>query len=109
MAETRGPTKIVAPWTKLEVEGLWQFQSSGLVHEFTCPNRDDACHPLSGGLSMLVPTVRGWICAFCDYQQDWALYAMMDGSMVRAMEQLVADIQALQPPPVGEITGEIPK
>lgn len=35
------------------------------MHPFTCGNRDD--HPVvAGDKGVLVPTVRGWICPFCD-------------------------------------------
>lgn len=41
------------------------------MHPFTCPHRHD--HPmLAGDNGVLVPTVRGWICPFCNYTQDWA-------------------------------------
>ena len=41
------------------------------MHPFTC--RDRAGHPdMAGDKGMLVPTVRGWICPFCDYTQSWA-------------------------------------
>lgn len=71
-------------FTLKEVEKLWQYQfgpwgnplnpDSKLPwrgHPYTCPNRSD--HPvLAGDRGVLVPTVRGWICPFCDYTQDWA-------------------------------------
>jgi hypothetical protein len=63
---------------------LWQFgpwrpvlgdptpeQRKLPLHPFTCGNRDD--HPVvAGDKGVLVPTVRGWICPFCDYTQNWA-------------------------------------
>jgi hypothetical protein len=60
-------SKIVTPFTPEQVMNLvnWQIKH----HPFTCENRDDGAH-LTGGL--LIPTVRGWVCPFCDYQQDWA-------------------------------------
>jgi hypothetical protein len=43
------------------------------MHPFTCPNRGNGQHRTMGGdLGALIPTVRGWICPFCDYTQDWA-------------------------------------
>jgi hypothetical protein len=27
---------------------------------------------VAGDRGVLVPTVRGWICPFCDYKQNWA-------------------------------------
>lgn len=45
----------------------------GLQHPYPCPNRDDKAHrEIFGGLGVLLPTVRGWICPFCDYMQDRA-------------------------------------
>lgn len=39
-------------------------------HPYTCANRGD--HPdLAGDKGILVPTVRGWICPFCDYTQEF--------------------------------------
>lgn len=67
-----------------EVVKLWQYQFGPWrnfvdedpnlpfrMHPYTCPHRHD--HPeLSGDKGILIPTVRGWICPFCDYTQDWA-------------------------------------
>ena len=48
------------------------------MHPFTCGNRSD--HPVvAGDKGVLVPTVRGWICPFCDYTQDWA-HGFMKGA-----------------------------
>lgn len=48
------------------------------MHPFTCGNRSG--HPdLAGDKGVLVPTVRGWICPFCDYSQHWAHPFMMRG------------------------------
>lgn len=71
-------------FTPEQVERLWQYQfgpwrdlfdtESNLpsrMHPYTCANRHD--HPIvAGDKGVLVPTVRGWICPFCEYQQDWA-------------------------------------
>lgn len=43
------------------------------MHPFTCVNRGDGNHrDIYGDLGALIPTVRGWICPFCDYTQNWA-------------------------------------
>lgn len=56
-----------------QVVALADWQQRGVVHPFTCPNRGDGRHrDLYGDLGALVPTVRGWICPFCDYTQNWA-------------------------------------
>lgn len=62
---------IYAPFTPAEVMALFEFQAKNDVHLFTCPHRHD--HPdFIGDKGVLIPTVRGWICLFCDYTQDWA-------------------------------------
>lgn len=56
-------------FTPDEVQSLTLWQSTGEVHPFTCINRDDGNHRDDGHL---IPTVRGWICQYCGYTQDWA-------------------------------------
>jgi hypothetical protein len=79
-------TQIKAPWTPEQVVALQLFQDSGIFHPFTCGDRDD--HPdMNGDKGILVPTVRGWICQFCDYTQDWAHDMMMDReAMAKAIQ-----------------------
>jgi hypothetical protein len=49
------------------------------MHPFTCPNRGDGKHVSIGSdLGMLIPTVRGWICPFCEHTQNWA-HSFMTG------------------------------
>ena len=56
-----------------EVVHLFNHQMEHRFHPFTCANRGDGKHREVGtDLGMLFPTVRGWICPFCDYTQDWA-------------------------------------
>jgi len=71
-------------FTPEQVTKLWQRQfgpwsslfdpdpkNPPQMHPYTCGNRSD--HPeVAGDKGVLVPTVRGWICPFCDYTQDWA-------------------------------------
>lgn len=62
-------------FTPSEVAALDAYQRSRYSHPFTCPNRGDGNHRENYGgrdTGCLVPTVRGWICQFCDYTQDWA-------------------------------------
>lgn len=56
-------------FTPDQVEHLTAFQTRNDFHPFTCANRNDGNHRGDG---ILVPTVRGWICQYCDYKQDWA-------------------------------------
>ena len=72
-------------FTPEQVVKLWQYQFGPWrdfldedpslpfrMHPYTCPHRHD--HPvIAGDKGILVPTVRGWICPFCDYTQDWAV------------------------------------
>ncbi|RWB67605.1 hypothetical protein [Mesorhizobium sp.] len=69
-------------FTAEQVENLAHNQTSGHVHPFTCANRGDGNHRNAyGDLGALVATVRGWICPFCDYTQDWAHGGMLTGKM----------------------------
>ncbi len=61
-----------------DVVALLRHQTSGQMHPFTCTNRGDGNHrDILGDKGALVPTVRGWICPFCDYTQGWAHGFMM--------------------------------
>ncbi|MHC2418203.1 hypothetical protein ACVMB2_002055 [Sinorhizobium meliloti] len=60
-------------FTADEVVNLGKHQTGGQFHPFTCANRGDGNHRAAyGDLGALIATVRGWICPFCDYTQDWA-------------------------------------
>jgi hypothetical protein len=68
-----------AIFTPDEVANLARYQTGEgrgpfeRMHPFTCSNRGDGAHrDIYGDLGALVPTVRGWICPFCDYTQKWA-------------------------------------
>ncbi len=71
--------RVEAPFTPEQVTSLWHYQFGPwktypgtkiamVFHPFTCPKPSGADH----GDVDLVPTVRGWICPFCDYTQNWA-------------------------------------
>lgn len=69
--------RIKAPFTPEQVVALTAWQLSGYFHQFTCGDREG--HPmLFGDAGVLIPTVRGWICQFCDYTQDWAHIFMVE-------------------------------
>lgn len=60
-------------FTADEVANLAHYQVAGGFHPFTCANRGDGNHREAyGDKGALIPTVRGWICPFCDYTQKWA-------------------------------------
>lgn len=86
-----GMNQIKAPWTPEQVVALQLYQDSGIFHPFTCGNREN--HPPE--MYALVPTVRGWICQFCDHQQDWAHNFMVDRA---ALDALIAERDALLKP-----------
>jgi hypothetical protein len=65
--------QIRAPWTPAQVVALNSYQTEGAAHPFTCLNRGNANHAQPNSPDdILVATVRGWICPFCDYTQAWA-------------------------------------
>lgn len=70
--------QIKAPFTPEQVAALQFYQDSGVFHPFTCGNREN--HPPE--MYRLTPTVRGWICQFCDYTQDWAHSMMADRAAI---------------------------
>lgn len=60
-------------FTPEQVQELERHQRERIYHPFTCANRGDGKHgDIDGDTGILVPTVRGWICRYCDYTQDWA-------------------------------------
>lgn len=71
---------IYAPFTPEQVTNLNEYQSSGLMHPFTCADRDD-----HNGVDILIATESGWHCPFCDYTQSWAHEGMADGSWVKQL------------------------
>lgn len=63
-----------------QVVNLAKNQTGRAIHPFTCANRGDGNHRnVFGDLGALVPTVRGWVCPFCDYTQTWAHGFMSEG------------------------------
>lgn len=66
------------PWTEEEVRKLNDHQNDCRLHPFTCGsgNRKDKNH--LDGEGVLVATVNGWICPYCDYTQDWCYQIMID-------------------------------
>lgn len=71
--------RVTAPFTPQQVIRLADWQSNGKLHPFTCANRGDGKHPDMGGdHGILIPTIRGWICPFCDYTQNWCHIFMSD-------------------------------
>lgn len=59
------------PWTEAEVAALNASQRDNRRHPYTCGSgrRTDANH--LDGEGVLVATVNGWMCPWCDYRQDW--------------------------------------
>jgi hypothetical protein len=66
-------------FTPDQVANIAMYQTQGQFHPFTCPNRGDGNHRHAyGDTGALIPTVRGFICPFCDYTQHWAHAHMME-------------------------------
>lgn len=75
--------KVYAPFTVDQVEHLNAFQRDGVMHPFTCPQREEFVpdHPTG---SVLLATIAGWVCPTegCHYTQDWAHNFMANRSSV---------------------------
>lgn len=72
---------VHAPFTEDQAASLNAYQRASVFHPFTCGNRSDDNH--FGDESELVAMAGGgWVCAFCDYRQDWAWAVMADWSWV---------------------------
>lgn len=67
---------MLAPFNADQVASLNDFQGSGVAHPFTCANATDLPHRDDRGV--LIATEQGWVCADCDYTQDWAHAHMTD-------------------------------
>lgn len=84
--------KIMAPWNKIQIRSLNEFQDSGLMHPFTCAK----CG------SQLVAQSDGWVCSSenfpegnCNYTQNWAHDFMADWSW----KKLNTEASITQPKP----------
>lgn len=72
--------RITAPFTPEQVDGLNTYQKSGVMHPFTCRNRDNN-HPYEseyGDHGVLRARESGWYCIHCEYTQNWAWAWMAD-------------------------------
>lgn len=55
------------------VQELYNHQHNSGLQPYTCGKRTDGKHlKIGSDLGMLIHAVRGCICPFCDYTQDWA-------------------------------------
>lgn len=60
-------------FTSDQVLMLLEHQTNDEFHPYTCGNRGDGKHrEFFGDIGILFPTVRGWVCPFCDYTQTTA-------------------------------------
>jgi hypothetical protein len=82
--------EVQAPFTPDQVAALNDFQKSPHFHPFTCGsgNRTDVAH--LDGEGILVATVEGWLCPFCDYRQSWAHEFMADPKTADSIKRLAA-------------------
>jgi hypothetical protein len=67
---------VTSPWTRQQVDHLAAWQHSQLVRPVEC--RIDHTH-------LLVATVRGWICTYDDFTQNWAEDFMTAGLLLSEM------------------------
>lgn len=75
-----------------QVANLNAYQVAGRFHPFTCPNRNRKTHRVfNGDLGALVATVRGWICPWCDYTQEWAHDFMCEPLLPDPVAEILAD------------------
>lgn len=58
-------------WSVEQVDRLNKSQLAGNFHPYTCGNSHCPARPTHGSAT-LVATVRGWMCVYCDYTQNWA-------------------------------------
>lgn len=86
------PDTIVAPFDPDQIASLASYQWSGRMHPFTCGNREQ--HPAASidPDGRLYPSVRGWRCHDCGYEQDWAHRFMADWTWLR---QTTADLRTM--------------
>lgn len=56
-------------FTSRQVKNLNAYQHEPTIHPFTCSEHSE---------EPLFATVRGWICPYCDYTQDWAHEFMLN-------------------------------
>ncbi|MDO9068508.1 MAG: hypothetical protein Q7W05_08630, partial [Deltaproteobacteria bacterium] len=89
-------SKIYAPFTPEQVQILNEVQANSRgempkFHPFTCPSRGNADHaPANSDTDLLVATEKGWVCPFCDYEQNWA-YAVMASPTARIVPEFLLD------------------
>lgn len=67
---------LKAPFSPEHVVALNAWQQRDNVHPYTCIEHARQDHRLTDGA--LFATVRGWICPYCDYTQDWAHASIAD-------------------------------
>lgn len=82
---------IRAPFNPATVVALNKFQRLGFVHPFTCKNHGDSAHRPTED-DALIATVRGWICPFCDYTQDWAHALMCSPDWFERHQQMLDEM-----------------
>jgi hypothetical protein len=72
-----------APWNEYDVQTLNLFQSSAILHPYTCG--DELCRR-STMAAPLVAHPDGWRCQHCSYTQNWASSVMLDRGLLERMQ-----------------------
>lgn len=86
---------IKAPFTDAQRDNLTEWQLSGAVHPFTCPNRSDGKH-YPGSVLLPHKNGDGLVCESCDYIQDWAHDFMLNGDALIQHRNTIAKLRALK-------------
>lgn len=79
-------TRIEAPFTDEQAAHINEFQRTGYMHPFTCPDSH------RGGDRNLVATNEGLHCPSCNYRQSWVHGFMANGAAVENYRQMYASI-----------------
>jgi len=83
-------------FTKESVKNLWENQFNRRMHPYTCLNRGDGNHiEIGSDLGMLIPTIYGWICPFCNYTQNWAHEVSKNESQINIDKKMPKKLSGL--------------
>jgi hypothetical protein len=77
---------VEAPFTPEQVAHINDFQASGYMHPFTCPNAHTERN--------LIAEEAGLRCPSCGYRQGWVHGFMADGAAVKNFSQMFADLRS---------------
>lgn len=76
--------KINAPFTDKQVTALNQFQTFGMMYDFTCANNNSCERSDDNNWGVLTATNDGWVCPCGKYKQKWAWEFMIHPEVLTA-------------------------